>query len=118
MHTHDTPGTGVASMLAAAAAGADVVDVAIDAMSGLTSQPSMGAIASVLRGTELDTGIDAKQMGTLNTYWENVRDLYLPFKSGQLSGSSDVCEYWRRNGSMPHTSISDPVFCSFYDSPR
>ena len=122
VHTHDTPGTGVASMLAAAAAGADVVDVAIDAMSGLTSQPSMGAIASVLRGTELDTGIDAKQMGTLNTYWENVRDLYLPFESGQLSGSSDVCEYlWRHNAVMPHTSVSDPVFCSFcsfYNSPR
>ena len=39
VHTHDTAGTGVASMLAAAEAGADVVDAAIDAMSGLTSQP-------------------------------------------------------------------------------
>lgn len=53
VHTHDTAGTGVASMLSAAQAGADAVDVAIDAMSGLTSQPSMGAIASSLRGTEV-----------------------------------------------------------------
>jgi len=93
VHTHDTPGTGVASMIAAAEAGADVVDVATDAMSGLTSQPSMGAVASVLAGSELDTGLDRKLVGPLNTYWENVRNLYLPFESGQLSGSSDVYEH-------------------------
>ena len=53
IHTHDTAGAGVASMLAAAEAGADVVDVAVDSMSGLTSQPSMGALVA-----SLDTGID------------------------------------------------------------
>lgn len=67
VHTHDTPGSGVASMLAAAEAGADVVDGAIDAMSGLTSQPSMGAIAANLRGTDLDTGLDATMLNSLNT---------------------------------------------------
>ena len=92
VHTHDTAGSGVASMLAAAEAGADVVDVATDAMSGMTSQPSMGALVSMLSGTERDTGIDKNLMRPLNTYWENVRNLYLPFESGQLSGSSDVCE--------------------------
>lgn len=93
VHTHDTPGTGVASMIAAAEAGADVVDVATDAMSGLTSQPSLGALVSVLKGTERDTGIDKELVGPLNTYWENVRNMYLPFESGQLSGSSDVYEH-------------------------
>jgi pyruvate carboxylase len=44
VHTHDTAGVGVATMLACAEAGADVVDGAIDAMSGLTSQPSLGAL--------------------------------------------------------------------------
>jgi pyruvate carboxylase len=57
VHTHDTSGAGVASMLACAEAGADVVDVAVDSMSGLTSQPSMGAVVSSLANTELDTGI-------------------------------------------------------------
>jgi pyruvate carboxylase len=90
VHTHDTAGSGVASMLAAAEAGADIVDAAIDAMSGMTSQPSLGAIVANLRGTNLDTGIDLAQIGPLNTYWENVRSLYAPFESGQLSGSSDV----------------------------
>eukprot|EP00986_Skeletonema_menzelii_P012247 scaffold6677_cov155-Skeletonema_menzelii.AAC.16 len=93
VHTHDTPGTGVASMIAAAEAGADVVDVAIDAMSGMTSQPSMGAMVSMLAGTEADTGIDKSLVAGLNTYWENVRNVYLPFESGQLSGSSDVYEH-------------------------
>eukprot|EP00325_Prymnesiales_sp_UTEX-LB-985_P003378 CAMPEP_0174704466 /NCGR_PEP_ID=MMETSP1094-20130205/8048_1 /TAXON_ID=156173 /ORGANISM="Chrysochromulina brevifilum, Strain UTEX LB 985" /LENGTH=1223 /DNA_ID=CAMNT_0015902527 /DNA_START=50 /DNA_END=3721 /DNA_ORIENTATION=- len=90
VHTHDTAGCGVASMLAAADAGADVVDVAIDAMSGLTSQPSLGAIVSNLRGSELDTGLDPIKLSAVNTYWENVRSLYAPFESGQLSTSSDV----------------------------
>lgn len=56
VHTHDTSGAGVASMLAAAYAGADVIDVAVDSMSGMTSQPSMGAVIASLQGTELDTG--------------------------------------------------------------
>jgi len=90
VHTHDTAGLGVSAMQAAAVAGADVVDVAIDAMSGLTSQPSMGAIIANERGTELDTGLNAAALAPLNTYWENIRALYAPFESGQLSGSSDV----------------------------
>lgn len=90
VHTHDTSGCGVASMLAAAHAGADVVDVAVDGMAGLTSQPSMGAIAAALKGTALDTGLELADIDPINTYWEGVRTLYKPFESGQLSGSSDV----------------------------
>ena len=56
VHTHDTSGAGVAAMLAAAQAGADVVDVAVDSMSGLTSQPSMGAMVHSTLRTDLDTG--------------------------------------------------------------
>jgi len=57
VHTHDTAGAGVASMLAAAEAGADVVDVAVDSLSGMTSQPSMGAIVAALQNTEKETGL-------------------------------------------------------------
>lgn len=62
IHTHDTSGAGVAAMLACAEAGADVVDVAVDAMSGLTSQPSMGAVVASLQGTPLDTNLDLSQV--------------------------------------------------------
>ena len=56
VHTHDTAGAGVASMVECARAGADVVDAAVDSMSGMTSQPSMGAIVACLQGTPFDTG--------------------------------------------------------------
>ena len=58
VHTHDTSGAGVAAMLACAEAGADVVDCAVDSMSGLTSQPSMGALVASCERTELDTGAE------------------------------------------------------------
>jgi pyruvate carboxylase len=90
VHTHDTSGTGVASMLAAAHAGADAVDAAFDSMSGMTSQPSLGAIVASLEGTAIDTGLDLATLTPVNEYWEGLRQVYAPFESGQLSGSSDV----------------------------
>lgn len=64
VHTHDTAGAGVASMLACAKAGADIVDVAVDSMSGMTSQPSMGALVACTKDTEQDTG--KKKITTLS----------------------------------------------------
>jgi len=92
VHTHDTAGTGVATQLAAAAAGADVVDCAIDSMSGTTSQPSMGAIVNSLVGSELDTGINPELILPLNDYWEKTRALYGQFEATDSlkSSSSDV----------------------------
>jgi pyruvate carboxylase len=93
VHTHDTAGTGVASMLACARAGADVVDCASDAMSGTTAQPSLGALVASTTGTDIDTGLDLKQIQMLNEYWEECRGIYAPFESGQKTGSSDVYEH-------------------------
>jgi len=90
VHTHDTAGTGVASMLACAEAGADVVDVCTDAMAGLTSQPSMGALIGSVAGTKLDTNMDMSKILALNTFWEQTRGLYSPFESGIKAGSADV----------------------------
>ena len=86
VHTHDTAGTGVASMLACAEAGADAVDVCFDAFAGLTSQPSMGAVVA----SAGNTGLNLEDLEPINGYWEGVRGLYAPFESGQKSGSSDV----------------------------
>jgi pyruvate carboxylase len=93
VHTHDTAGTGVASMLACAKAGADVVDASLDAMSGTTAQPSLGALVASTTGTEWDSGLDLSQIQMLNEYWEECRGLYAPFESGQKTGSSDVYEH-------------------------
>lgn len=93
VHTHDTAGTGVASMLACAHAGADAVDGAMDALSGTTAQPSLGAIVAATQGTDLDTGLDLAQIQAVNEYWEECRGLYAPFESGQKTGSSDVYQH-------------------------
>ena len=90
VHTHDTAGTGVASMLACAEAGADVVDVCTDALAGLTSQPSIGALIGSTQGTAHDTGLDMEKILKLNTFWEQTRGLYSPFESGIKAGSADV----------------------------
>jgi pyruvate carboxylase len=90
IHTHDTASTGVASMLAAAEAGADIVDVALEPMAGLTSQPAMGAVVAALTGTPRDTGFDLESLQGLANYWEQARQLYAPFESGLKSGSADV----------------------------
>jgi len=48
MHTHDTAGTGAATMLAAVNAGADIVDGAIDCLANSTSQPAIGTLDALL----------------------------------------------------------------------
>nr|XP_008532278.1 PREDICTED: pyruvate carboxylase, mitochondrial [Equus przewalskii] len=94
IHTHDTSGAGVAAMLASAQAGADVVDVASDAMSGMTSQPSMGALVACTRGTPLDTGVPLERVFDYSEYWEGARGLYAAFDctATMKSGNSDVYE--------------------------
>ncbi|GAA5913527.1 hypothetical protein JCM8208_000702 [Rhodotorula glutinis] len=93
VHSHDTAGISVSSMLACAAAGADVVDVAIDSMSGMTSQPSMGAVCSALEQTKLGTGISYANIQALNLYWSNVRHLYQCFEANVRSSDSGVFEH-------------------------
>jgi len=89
-HTHDTSGIGAASVLAAAEAGAHAADAAFDAMSGLTSQPNLGAIAAALQGGERDTGLDLPALNALSHYWEGVRRFYAPFEADMRAGTSDV----------------------------
>ncbi|XP_063625395.1 pyruvate carboxylase, mitochondrial isoform X6 [Cydia splendana] len=92
VHTHDTSGAGVAAMLACAQAGADVVDAAADSMSGMTSQPSMGALVACLMGTEQDTKIPLQKVSEYSAYWEQARTLYGPFEctATMKSGNADV----------------------------
>jgi pyruvate carboxylase len=92
-HTHDTSGNSGASVLAAVEAGVDAVDAAIDSMSGLTSQPSLGTIVAALRNTPRDTQLDTEALREISTYWEGVRQFYRPFESEMRSGNSDVYEH-------------------------
>ncbi|BGP04845.1 Pyruvate carboxylase [Rhodotorula toruloides] len=98
VHSHDTAGISVSSMLACAAAGADVVDVAIDSMSGTTSQPSMGAVCSALEQSGLGTGISYANIQALNLYWSNVRQLYQCFEANVRASDSGVFEHQMPGG--------------------
>ncbi|MEO6826225.1 MAG: pyruvate carboxylase [Microbacteriaceae bacterium] len=82
VHTHDTAGGQLATLMAASAAGADAVDVASAPMAGTTSQPSASALVAALAHTERDTGISLQAITDLEPYWEAVRRVYRPFESG------------------------------------
>jgi pyruvate carboxylase len=82
VHTHDTAGGQLATLLAAARAGADAVDVASAPMAGTTSQPSASALVAALAHTERDTGLSLQAVSDLEPYWEAVRHVYKPFESG------------------------------------
>ena len=90
LHTHDTSGISAASVLAAVEAGVDIVDTAIDSMSGLTSQPNMGAVVAALEHTENSTGLDADSIRVISSYWEEVREQYAAFEPAIRSGASEV----------------------------
>ncbi|WP_313809318.1 pyruvate carboxylase [Sphingobium sp.] len=93
LHTHDTSGAGAATLLAAIEAGVDVVDAAIDSMSGTTSQPCLGAIVEALRHTPGETGLDPSVIRRLSAYWEEGRTRYAAFESDLRSGASEVYQH-------------------------
>ncbi|MGP5395942.1 pyruvate carboxylase [Arthrobacter rhombi] len=82
LHTHDTAGGQLATLMAASNAGVDAVDVAVASMAGTTSQPSESALVAALANTERDTGISLEAAASLEPYWEAVRAMYGPFESG------------------------------------
>ncbi|MGO1544197.1 MAG: pyruvate carboxylase [Gulosibacter sp.] len=82
VHTHDTAGGQLGTLLAASHAGADAVDVASAPVSGTTSQVSMSALVAALEGTDRDTGLNLDDVTDFEPYWEAVRNIYRPFESG------------------------------------
>jgi len=89
-HTHDTSGIAAASVLAAVDAGADAVDGAIDALSGLTSQPNLGSIVEALKFGPRDPLVDPDRLRCISSYWEQVRRGYVAFESDIRAGASEV----------------------------
>ncbi|MBU3180070.1 pyruvate carboxylase [Clostridium psychrophilum] len=93
LHTHDTTGNGVATVLMAAQAGVDIVDTAFNSMSGLTSQPALNSVVAALKNTDRDTGIDLRGIQGISDYWNAVRPVYDQFKSDLNSGSAEIYRY-------------------------
>jgi pyruvate carboxylase len=90
LHTHDTAGGQLATLLAAVDAGVDAVDAAIASMAGTTSQPSLSALVAGTDHTERATGLDLQAVCDLEPYWEAVRKVYAPFESGLTAPTGRV----------------------------
>ena len=90
LHTHDTSGISAATVLAAADAGVDAADAAIDTMSCTTSQPCLGSIVEALRHGDRDSGLDPVVIRQLSAYWEAARLQYAAFESDLKTGTSEV----------------------------
>ena len=90
LHTHDTSGGQIATLIKAAEAGVDIVDAAMGPLSGLTSQANLNTLVEMIRFQERDTGMDFHALGSLSAYWEVVREYYSPFESIQKSSTAEV----------------------------
>ena len=93
LHTHDTTGNQVATLLMAAEAGVDIVDTAVASMSSLTSQPSMNAVVAALQGNERDPMISMDGIQELTDYWADVRLRYDLFDHGLKTPVTDIYRY-------------------------
>jgi pyruvate carboxylase len=90
LHTHDTAGGQLATLLAAIDAGVDAVDAACAAMAGTTSQPALSSLVAATDHTDRQTGLSLQAVCDLEPYWEATRRLYAPFESGLPSPSGRV----------------------------
>jgi pyruvate carboxylase len=90
LHTHDTPGGQLATLLAAIDAGVDAVDGASAPMAGTTSQPSLSALVAATDHSARETGLSLESLFELEPYWEAVRRVYAPFESGLPSPTGRV----------------------------
>ncbi|HEY9495503.1 MAG TPA: pyruvate carboxylase [Intrasporangium sp.] len=90
LHTHDTAGGQIGTLLAAIGAGVDAVDAATATMAGTTSQPPLSALVAATDHTDRPTGLDIHNVFALEPYWEATRHLYRPFESGLESPTGRV----------------------------
>lgn len=90
LHSHDTSGNGIYMYARAIEAGVDIVDTALGAMAGLTSQPSASSLYYALQYGKRNIRADVKSLEDLSYYWEDVRKYYQHFESGMISPHSEI----------------------------
>ncbi|SHK28931.1 pyruvate carboxylase [Tepidibacter formicigenes] len=93
LHTHDTSGNGLSTLLMAAEAGVDIVDTAVESMAGLTSQPSLNSLVEALRNTPRDTKIDLEGIYDISEYYKDLRKVYYKFESELKTSSAEIYKY-------------------------
>ena len=93
LHTHDSTGNGVSTLLMATEAGLDIADCAIGSMSSMTSNPCMNSLVEALRGTERDTKLNPDELTELSHYYERIRPVYKQFESGMDAPNTEIYKY-------------------------
>jgi len=93
LHTHDTSGNGIYMYVRACEAGVDIIDTAINAMSGLTSQPSINTLMYALEGSDRRPKLSMAALNQISHYWEDVRKYYRHFESGMLAPHPEVYDH-------------------------
>ncbi|MDR9832529.1 pyruvate carboxylase [Staphylococcus coagulans] len=93
LHTHDTSGNGILTYKQAIDAGVDIIDTAVAAMSGLTSQPSSNSIYYAMSGFERKIRMDIEGHETLSHYWDAVRPYYSDFESDMKSPHTEIYQH-------------------------
>ena len=92
-HTHDTSSIQSATYLKAIEAGVDVIDVALGALSGLTSQPNFNSMVEALKGTPRHQNFNIDSLNEFSDYWEIVREYYYPFECGLKAGTAEIFKH-------------------------
>jgi len=85
LHCHATTGLSVATHMKAIDADIDVIDTSISSMSQTYGHSPTETIASIVEGTERDTGLNIDKMAEVATYFRGVREKYAKFE-GSLKG--------------------------------
>lgn len=77
MHTHDTAGMSVACYMAALEAGADIIDLSMQPMSGGTGQPDILTMWHALKGTKFTLDIDYEKILKAEEVFEECMSKYM-----------------------------------------
>ena len=110
LHTHDTSGAGIATLLAANEAGVDIVDCAMDSFSGGTSQPCLGSLVESLKNTERVSSLNIEEVRDISNYWQTVRKQYIAFDEGVTFPASEVYLHEMPGGQVHKFTSSSKKF--------
>ena len=77
VHTHYTSGLASMVLMKAVEAGADIIDTAMSPLAMGTSHPATESMVAAFQGTEMDTGLDLKQLNIVRKHFAKLREKYL-----------------------------------------
>jgi pyruvate carboxylase subunit B len=93
LHSHCTSGMAEAAYLKGVEAGADIIDTAISALAGGTSQPPTESLVAMLKDSSFDTGLNLDLLTEIADAFRAVRLKYHHFESKHTGVDPRVLRY-------------------------